>query len=118
MNQSDEIFRKYWLTITICAIFFVLMLVFFILNWVKKNKGKKTEDAKSYCPDYWTIASESKHSVTCVPPSTITGSTAKESCLKNNKTWKISKDKKSKCQWAKNCEQQWYGIWDDNNSSC
>ncbi len=119
MNQSDEIFKKYWLTITICAIFFILLVVFYILNWVKNKKKKNAADGESaYCPDYWTIGSETSKNVTCIPPSTSTGATAKESCLKNNKTWKTNKDKKTKCQWAKNCQQQWYGIWDDSHSSC
>lgn len=119
MYQSDEIFKKYWLTITICSIFFVLVLIFYIMNWYNDNNKKKmSEDSISYCPDYWTIGSENKTNITCIPPSPHTGATAKENCLKHNKTWKTSKDKKNKCQWAKNCEQQWYGIWDDNNSSC
>lgn len=113
-----ETFQKYWLTITICAIFFVVYFVYEIQKWRNNKKKKEKEKMKSYCPDYWTIGSESKNKVVCVPPSKHTGITAKESCLKNNKKFKISKNNKENCQWAKSCDQQWHGVWDDNHTSC
>ena len=114
-----ETFQKYWLTITICSIFFAVYIIYEIIKWrEEKKKEKKDDEIKSYCPDYWTIGSESKNKVVCVPPSQHTGFTAKKHCLKHNKTFKTTKNKKDKCQWAKNCDQQWYGVWDDNNTSC
>ena len=119
MSKADEFFQKYWLTITICSIFFVIFFITFFLNLYKKElRKKKGEASKSYCPDYWTIGSEKRNKVTCVPPTKSVGITAKEKCLTKNKTWRINKDKTQKCQWAKECEQQWYGIYDDNNSYC
>ena len=117
--MSDDFFKNYWLTITICSIFFVIYLIYAIIQWRKYKKTKKEgKSSKSYCPDYWTIGSKKKNQVTCVPPNPSTGITAKSYCLNKNKTWATKKDKKKKCKWAKKCQQQWYGIWDDNNSNC